>query len=587
MTKSFFTFSGRSFLENFILTYQRFPVTSVFALAVSGVLCMLIYNPAEKNFEQCAVILHACALAVPLFLGIELVKERHWVNSWLLYLSGLLFTGIYYQFSEYPAQSAMQEVYYIRFVSLAVFLHLVVAFIPFLRHYSLLSFWQYNRTLFLSFLTAVLYSTTLFAGLSLAILAIDQLFEVQIPERIYGYLAAMVFFFFNTLLFVGNIPDLHVTDQEEDFPKGLRLFTQYVLLPLVALYVLILLGYEVKILVQWTLPKGWVSYLVLCSGIFGILAFLLVYPLKESTVWVRRFNRYFYWLLIPLILLMMVAIYTRIDQYGVTEPRYLVALLACWLFIVSLYFIVSRKDDIRFIPVSLAIVLLLASVGPLSGFEVAKRNQKHRLSRVLERYNLLKEGKLVYDSGKELKPEDAHSLSAALDFMGSKNWEELAVFIPEKEAKELSKIYPASRKERIMKLLNLKYTGSLYEENNIQIYRQSKGIEKSFKADYYLPISLSSSSTEMDMEGDSFKISYKRTSDTQANLYVEAEELKFEFSAVLNYSGNVETEKLTFRAESAHWRGVFVLDSYNQYTKNEMANVSGVVYLIRKPAQTF
>src|SRR5690606_2441093 len=114
------------------------------------------------------------------------------------------------------------------------------------------------------------------------------------------------------LLFVGNIPDLHVTDREENFPKGLRLFTQYVLLPLVALYVLILLGYEVKIIVQRTLPKGWVSYLVLCSGIFGILAFLLVYPLKESTVWVRRFNRYFYWLLIPLILLMMVAIYTRI-----------------------------------------------------------------------------------------------------------------------------------------------------------------------------------------------------------------------------------------------------------------------------------
>src|SRR5690606_16461474 len=201
-------------------------------------------------------------LAVPLFLGIELLKERQWINSWFLYVYGLLFFGLYHQFSEYLTQLDMQEVYYIRLVSLAVFLHLVVAFVPFLKHSRLLSFWQYNRTLFLSFLTAILYSTTLFAGLSLAILAIDQLFEVQIPERTYGYLAAMVFFFFNTLLFVGNIPDLQVTDREENFPKGLRLFTQYVLLPLVALYVLILLGYEVKIIVQWTLPKGWVSYLV-------------------------------------------------------------------------------------------------------------------------------------------------------------------------------------------------------------------------------------------------------------------------------------------------------------------------------------
>jgi len=72
------------------------------------------------------------------------------------------------------------------------------------------------------------------------------------------------------------------------------------LLPLVAIYVLILLAYEGKIIVNQSLPRGWVSYLVLVSGIFGILAFLLIYPLKSLHLWIAKFTKGYYLVLIPL-----------------------------------------------------------------------------------------------------------------------------------------------------------------------------------------------------------------------------------------------------------------------------------------------
>ena len=98
----------------------------------------------------------------------------------------------------------------------------------------------------------------------------------------------------------------------------------------------ILIAYESKIIFEWSLPKGWVSIMVLASAIFGILAFLLIHPLKKDNKWIQSFSNLYYWILLPLVVLMLVAIYVRIKQYGITEPRYFVALLAIWLLGISL-----------------------------------------------------------------------------------------------------------------------------------------------------------------------------------------------------------------------------------------------------------
>ena len=50
---------------------------------------------------------------------------------------------------------------------------------------------------------------------------------------------------------------------------------QFILIPLVGLYLLILYVYGLQILFTWELPKGGLTYLILSFSIAGMLAVLL------------------------------------------------------------------------------------------------------------------------------------------------------------------------------------------------------------------------------------------------------------------------------------------------------------------------
>src|SRR6185437_825577 len=161
-------------------------------------------------------------------------------------------------------------------------------------------------------------------------------------------------------------------------------FTQYVLIPLASVYVVILLAYEVKILIQWSLPKGLVSNLILRYAVFGILSILLIYPLRnqEENKWIKTYARSFYFLLIPLLALLFLAVFTRILPYGITAPRYFLIVLAGWLLFITFYFLLSQKQNIKVIPVSLCILALLSVYGPQSAFSVSRYSQMHLLTNI-------------------------------------------------------------------------------------------------------------------------------------------------------------------------------------------------------------
>ncbi|MBX0290173.1 DUF4153 domain-containing protein [Hymenobacter sp. HSC-4F20] len=174
------------------------------------------------------------------------------------------------------------------------------------------------------------------------------------------------------------------------------MFTQFVLLPLVVLYLGILYAYMGRILVQWELPEGWVSVLVLALSVAGILALLLIHPIRNAAenTWIRTFARWFYLALFPLLGLLAVAISTRIRAYGITEERYFVLILAAWLLVMATYFLVRKGQGIIWIPASLALVALLSAAGPWGAFATAERSQLGQLREISAQYTLLQNGKL-------------------------------------------------------------------------------------------------------------------------------------------------------------------------------------------------
>lgn len=285
---------------------------------------------------------------------------------------------------------------YIKYGLYTITCHLLVSIIPFVFSKQLNGFWNYNKALFIRILLSVLYSGFIYVGLILALTALKLLFDVDIHEELYFEIWIATIGLFNTWFFVSGIPtDFDLLDDIYEYPKGLKIFSQYVLLPLLGLYLLILYSYGGKILLTWDWPKGIVAYLIIFVSILGILTFLLLHPygnLKESS-WIKKSSKGYYFILIPLLVLLFIAIFMRINDYGITINRYAILLLAIWISIVCLYTVLV-KTNIKFIPTSLAFVLILISFGPWGLFSVSERSQVNRLKNILEQSKILVDGKI-------------------------------------------------------------------------------------------------------------------------------------------------------------------------------------------------
>jgi hypothetical protein len=242
---------------------------------------------------------------------------------------------------------------------------------------------------------SALYSAVLFLGLLLALAAVDNLFGADIKPETYFRLWIIIAGLFNTWVFLAGVPkDLDALNQSGEYPNGLKVFTQFILLPLVGLYFAILIAYEAKIIVTWNWPKGWVSELVLWYSVIGILSLLLLHPLRDriESRWIQAISKWYYLALVPLVAMLFLAIMRRISDYGVTEMRYFVFAMAVGLTIVMVYMIISKRKDVRLIPIVICLIAFFSAYGPWSAFAVSRSDQQDRLEALMVKNGILIDG---------------------------------------------------------------------------------------------------------------------------------------------------------------------------------------------------
>lgn len=403
-------------------TVSRFPLALLSALFGTVVMVLLVDRAGEPSEHPLIRLAMTAALGLPLFISLATLAERlfaEYPKRVLLQAAGLLLLVAYY--FSLPDNPSAQESHIVRFLVLMLAVHSLVAFVPFIRGTQVQGFWQYNKSLFLRLLIGGLYTFVLFVGLSIALAAMDYLFGVDIKPQAYGKLAIIMIGMFNTWFFLAGVPEnFAALNDETSYPKGLKIFTQFVLLPLVALYFVILISYEIKIIIEWELPKGWVSQLVLWYAVVGIFSLLLLHPLREMTEnkWIKKFATLFFRTIVPLIVLLFFAIIVRLGDYGFTEPRYFVLALAVGLSVVTLYFLFTRTYDIRIVPIVLFVLALVSAWGPWSAFAVSERSQRDRLETILERNGVLVDGKIV-SASEPISHEDQQEISSILSYLSS------------------------------------------------------------------------------------------------------------------------------------------------------------------------
>jgi hypothetical protein len=399
--------SIQNLIQDVKYVIARFPLEIAFAIigTIAGIINVRTGYPDTNVSNWCLRIMMTANLGLLFSLSASLYLESRAVKGSRLYLIKIL-VALLASCLIFSIDPMRQGADYARFFLLSLSGHLLVSFAAYIYADTVQGFWQFNKTIFIRFLTGVLDSVVLYLGLAGAIAATKFLFNVDIDSDAYTILFVFIAGIFNTTFFLAGIPkDLDALNNDLTYPKGLKIFTQYVLIPLATIYVIILLAYEAKILVEWNLPKGMVSNLILGYAVFGILAILMIFPIREQdeNVWIKTYARSFYFLMLPLLVLLFLAVGTRVFRYGITENRYFMIMLALWLLMITVYSLLSRKQNIKLIPISLCLFTLFSIYGPQSAFSVAKYSQTKILTDIFRRNNAFKDNKMIVPKNMPVK----------------------------------------------------------------------------------------------------------------------------------------------------------------------------------------
>lgn len=611
--------SVKNILQKGVDTFLRFPLPLVFAVAAS-VIGMYIADMDYreiKNADKLYEIILTCCLGVFSFIGLTTFIERQKTKSPRKHIiSGITLLLLAAYFLTLPEK--INLVVITRFLLLTIGLHAFAAFAPFIGKKEANGFWQFNRILFIRFITSALYSAVLYIGLALALLAIDNLFNVHIDSKHYFRLWIFITGIFNTWFFLSGVPeDYDQLENNKTYPLGLKVFSQYILLSLVTIYLIILYVYGAKILLRWQLPMGWVSYLVTGFAALGILSLLLLHPirLKVENKFIQIYTKWFYIILLPLILLLFIAILRRISDYGITENRYFIFVIAIWLTAISIYLLINKISNIKIIPVTLAILSFTISFGPWGAFNISLKSQIGRFEELIKKENILVNGK-VKKFEKPLPFKVRQQLSTVVEYISDyRSYKLLQPYFRQ----NLDSLFPDSswsnKPVELMKLMGQEFVSKWQREENSQEYfyyganryNDKNGFSIS-GFQYVLPINeyYNTSDTSKDTVfvsnyhiGDlAFKVEYVSASNILKISNGDSSHISFKLNDYISdmqkkYAVNdykIKSKDMIHNTENETAQGMLVFTSINGNFKNNrkkilVGNIQADLYFRYKPLQ--
>jgi len=386
-----------SLAAGFRSTLLRFPTPTLYATLTTGLFIFAVESKWDDTQLLRWILLTGLGFVASLLCN--LMAEARNTASAKVWLGQTGIVGLLVLYSNLimPAQiDASRPPFFYSYFILLFALHLGIALVPAWARRDSQQLWQFNLTCFLRFCFSSVNAALLYAGLALALLSVDKLFEIGLHEELYLQLWLLCAFFAHPILFLGGLPRLEQMEASSRFPKPLHFSLCFIGLPLVALYLLILYAYLVKIILQWNWPNGWVAMPIFVLAVISLLTYLLSLPLSPTENWARRYRSWLFRLLLPLAIVLFLALQIRLGDYGMTINRYLGLTLAVWLFGISLAYLIRPALNIAWLPLSLLLVALGSIyAGPLGAFGWSERAQLGRLRSMAADLGAIENGILV------------------------------------------------------------------------------------------------------------------------------------------------------------------------------------------------
>ena len=398
---------------------KRFPVT-VFVSIIFVIVQIYInehtYQPdlMRETYNRISMII---GMAIPLSLCLGFISEvffnKDKVKQTLSYIIGLIILVLYYIFflKDFTDWS------YIRYTGTIISLILALFYIPRLKRKENFEFHvlSLNNSIAITFI----YSAVLYLGIIAILFTIDRLFDIKIDGKYYYYTFLIITFIFGVSLFISKLDSYEEDYLEYDLSSALKILLIYIIIPLISIYTLILYIYFAQIVLTRQWPRGLVSNLVLWYSTLSVFIIFLITPILEENKIAKTFKLLFPKLVLPILLMMFVSMYQRVNQYGITENRYFIIVLGLWVTLIMIYFSLIKQLRNIIIPITLSLIILISVYGPLSAYKISIISQNNRLNSLLTNNGFLLDGSLIKKDN--VSKQEQREISNAIEYFNNKN----------------------------------------------------------------------------------------------------------------------------------------------------------------------
>lgn len=371
----------------------RFPLANASSVLAFLFAVLLIEYPAKWESIPLAKCFLVSVLAIPAFVAAQLLEEAHGLRSSKKFLFKVLAAGLLLFYFLWWDGNEVVLVQWLQAGLFFVCFHILISAGPYFNRKQTQYFWQYNRQLLISANVAMFYAFVLCVGTLALIQALIHLFDIAIPWRMSSYTILLFLFVFQTGFLTATLPQSF--DAPVQVPRFLRLFVQFVLVPLMAVYFLVIAAYTIRLFWINQPLSLWFAYLILAYIVLALASFALGWPLQDlpEMRWLRKYFRAVFISLIPSGLLLGWFMWGRIEKEGFNFERGFCLTLVFWLLPLTLYFLLSKTKNLKALPISLGIWCFGISIGPWSLFNIDRKEELEKLGNLLSHHALLKDEK--------------------------------------------------------------------------------------------------------------------------------------------------------------------------------------------------
>ena len=364
-------------IDAFLKSVERFPVTLCYLLAfivwgVTDSWCYDLFYHAPQTIQNLQPALwfltvNGMLLSLAVNLWCEQICRQRFCNKIQLAANLLLLADFVNMILNF---NSFSDSVWVGRMAVETALVVAVIFVPALkatsqRHRLMFSFMQLGNMIVAGAIAAIMTIAVSIIYGTVTLLFGDIRSEI--------FISCLIIFSagLGILIFLGSIPTYWQTAalaadyQPEKFQVAI---VRYILLPLTAIYTLILYIYGLKIIVTGVMPKGEICFMVAALTAAVYLLLFLLKALDGSQNAEDRLTRlslkFFPLAMLPLLVMMSVAIGERIEQYGMTVARLYVLTFNIWAYITAIYLFATRSRNTNAVAMSFAIIFLLTSIIP-------------------------------------------------------------------------------------------------------------------------------------------------------------------------------------------------------------------------------